>query len=170
MRKTFARLSRRQIVALAVLLVSDVALLAAGLLIVTGQPAPVNAAMPTMSLASCQAMGAERLAARQLAGVARLDAEGALRFELSGRDLAGHELQRTTEAAWDALAAAFALSEAGCGPYPAVRVDVPDSSGPPGTHLLVEVNWIDLRAWGEHELDDGELSARSTATTYVRSD
>ena len=168
MHKAFAGLTRRQLIILAFLFVGDVAVLLMGFLIATGQPPPVDAAVPAMSQASCQAMGAERLAAHNLAGVAQLDADGALHFELSGRDISGNTLQRVTEAAWDALGAAASLSEEGCGPYPAVRVDVPDSVGQPGAHLQVEVNWIDLRAWGEHELDDGELAARSSMTTYVQ--
>jgi hypothetical protein len=121
-----------------------------------------------MSQASCQVLGAQHLAVRNLAGVARLDADGALRFELSGQDIAGSPLSRASEAAWEALAAAVGLSEMGCGPYRVVRVDVPDPSGQPGARLLVEVNWIDLRAWGKGELDDGELAAHSTATSYLR--
>lgn len=166
--KALARLSRRQLVALAMLFAGDVAVLAAGLMMVTRQPAPVQETVSEVDQASCQALGAEQLAAHNLAGTTRLDADGSLRFELSGQDTAGRELPRPSEAAWDVLAAAVALPQAGCGPYPFVRVQAPDSSGPPGTLLLVQVNGIDLRAWGEHELDDGELSARSRAWTTVR--
>jgi len=167
MRRTFLALSRRQVLVLAVLFVGDVAVLAAGFLIVR-QPAPIEPPVPVISAASCQALAAEKLAALNLAGVARLDPDGAVRLELSGRDLSGDTLPRAVEATWEALAAAAALAEAECGPYYSVRVDVPDWGGPPGAHLLVEVNWIDLRAWGERELDDGELAVRSNMTTYTR--
>jgi hypothetical protein len=158
-------LSRRQLITLAVLFVADVALLAAGFMIVR-QPAPSLEATPVVSQASCQALGAERLTEHALAGVTRLDGDGSLRFDLSGQDTSGGELPRPAEAAWDALAAAVTLSQMGCGPYPFVRVDVPDSNGQPGARLMVEVNWVDVRAWGQRELDDGELAARSKATIY----
>jgi hypothetical protein len=167
--KALARLSRRQLVTLAVLFCGDVAALAAGFMLVTRQPAPAREAVAEVDQASCQALSAEQLAVHHLAGTTRLEADGSLRFELTGQDTAGRELPRPSDAAWDVLsAAAVALPPAGCGPYPFVRVEVPDSSGPPGTLLLVEVNGIDLRAWGERELDDGELSARARASIYVR--
>jgi hypothetical protein len=166
MRKAFTSLSRRQALVLTVLFLGDVAVLAAGFLIVR-QPAPIEPPVPVISAASCQALAAEKLAALNLAGVAQLDPDGAVRLELSGRDLSGDTLPRAIEGVWEALAAAAALAEADCGPYRSVRVDVPDWNGPPGAHLLVEVNWIDLRAWGERELDDGELAARSNMTTYI---
>ena len=167
--KALACLSRRQLVTLAMLFFGDVAILAAGFILVTSQHAPSQETVSEIDQASCQALSAEQLAAHNLAGTTRLEADGSLRFELTGQDTAGQELPRPSEAAWDVLmAAAVALPQAGCGPYPFVRVQVPDSSGPPGTVLLVEVNGIDLRAWGEHELDDGELSARSRALTFVR--
>jgi len=169
MLRVFKLLSRRQLITLAVLFVADAALLAAGYMIVR-QPAPSVAATRVVSQASCQVMGAERLTERNLAGVARLDADGSLRFELSGQDASGHTLPRAAEAAWDALAAAVTLPQMGCGPYPFVRVDVPDPNGQPGARLLVEVNWIDLRAWGQRELDDGELAARSKAAIYFHSE
>jgi hypothetical protein len=168
MRRTLG-LSRRQKIFLAVLFAGDMALLLAGFLIVRGAPS-VGAAAPAPSAltqTNCQAIGAQLLAQHNLAGVARLDPDGSLRFELSGQDASGHLLPRASEAAWDALAAALAVPDAGCGPYPMMRVDVPDPNGPPGGRLLVQVDWIDLRAWGKGELDDGELASRVTATTYV---
>ena len=165
MRRAAGRLTRRQILTLAVLFVGDVALLLAGLTIVRGM-APASAATP-VSPAICQAVGAQLLASRNLAGTARLDADGGLRLELSGQDSSGRTLQRATEVAWDVLPLALALPESGCGPYPAVRVDVPDPSGQPGGRLLVEVSWIDLRAWAKGELDDGELSVRLKTTFYI---
>jgi hypothetical protein len=167
MRRILASLSRRQIILLAVLFVADVTLLAVGLMIVR-EPMPVSAVPSSSSQASCQAIGAQLLAGRNLAGTARLDADGALRLELSGSDVSGRSLPQASEAAWDALAVAPALPDAGCGPYPSVRVDVPDPSGQPGGRLLVEVSWIDLRAWSKRELDDGELAARIKATLYVQ--
>ena len=172
MRRT-SGLSRRQKIFLAALFAGDMALLLAGFLIVRGAPRllqSVGAAAPApfgLSQTSCQAVGAQMLARHNLAGATRLDPDGALRFELSGQDAAGRLLPRASEAAWDALAAALAVPDAGCGPYPTMRVDVPDPNGPPGGRLLVQVNWIDLRAWGKGELDDGELASRVTATTYV---
>jgi hypothetical protein len=185
--KAVTRLSRLQRLILAVLFVGDVVVLAAGFFIVNNQPAPIeiaaSVALPTatsdtgvlntgvpktVDQASFQALGAEQLAVRNLAGTIRLDADGSLRFELTGQDTGGGALARPSEAAWDVLAAAAALPQAGCGLYPFVRVQVPDSNGPPDAQLLVEVNGIDLRAWGERELDDGELSARSKASHLVR--
>jgi|GEM_PF-2447623 len=160
MRRALASLTRKQTITLAALFAADVALLLAGFMIVRGT-APAGAATSTPP-ANCQAIGAELLAAHNLAGAARLDSDGGLRFELSGR-----LLPRASEVAWDALPLALALPEAGCGPYPAARVDVPDPSGQPGGRLLVEVNWIDLRAWGKGELDDGELATRIKATSYI---
>ena len=165
MRRVFASLTRKQIITLVALFAGDVALLLIGFMIVRGT-APVGAATSTPP-ANCQAIGAELLAVHNLAGAARLDADGGLRFELSGRDAAGLLLPRASEVAWDALPLALALPDAGCGPYPTVRVDVPDPSGQPGGRLLVEVNWIDLRAWGKGELDDGELAARVKTVSYV---
>ncbi len=165
MRRPFASLTRRQIITLAVLFASDVALLLTGFVVVRGT-APAGAATFTPP-ANCQAIGAQLLASHNLAGTARLDADGGLRFELSGRDISGRLLSRASEVAWDALPLALALPDAGCGPYQMLRVDVPDPSGQPGGRLLVEVSWIDLRAWGKGELDDGELSARLRATSYV---
>jgi hypothetical protein len=168
MRRTLG-LSRRQKIFLAVLFAGDMALLLAGFLIVRGAPS-VGAAAPVpsgLSQKSCQAIGAQLLAQHNLAGATRLDPDGTLRFELSGQDATGRLLPRASEAAWDALAAALAMPDAGCGPYPTMRVDVPDPNGPPGGRLLVQVNWIDLRAWGKGELDDGELASRVTATAYV---
>lgn len=165
MRRAFANLTRRQIITLAALFTADMALLLAGFIIVRGT-APVGAATSTPP-ANCQAIGAELLAARNLAGTARLDADGGLRFELSGRDAAGRLLPRASEAAWDALPLALALPDAGCGPYPVARVDVPDPGGKAGARLLVEVKWVDLRAWGKGELDDGELATRLYTTSYV---
>ena len=164
-----AGLSRRQKIFLAALFAGDMALLLAGFLIVRGAPAVGAAALAPFGLSqkSCQAIGAQLLAQHNLAGATRLDPDGALRFELSGQDATGRLLPRASEAAWDALAAALAVPDAGCGPYPTMRVDVPDPNGPPGGRLLVQVNWIDLRAWGKGELDDGELASRVTATTYV---
>jgi hypothetical protein len=49
-----------------------------------------------------------------------------------------------------------------------VRVDVPNPNSQSGGRLLVEVSWIDLRAWGERELDDGELAARVKAFSYTQ--
>ena len=166
MHTILAGLTRRQILLLAVLFVGDVTLLVVGFLIVR-EPAPVSTAPTSASQASCQSIGAQLLAGRNLAGTARLDTDGALRFELSGSDLSGHPLPRASDAAWDALAAAPALPDAGCGPYPLVRVDVPDPGGQLGGRLLVEVDWIDLRAWSKRELDDGELAARVKATSYI---
>ena len=167
MRKIFAGLTRRQTILLAVLFVADVTLLAVGFLIVR-EPAPVSAIPSSPSQANCQSIGAQLLASRHLAGAARLDADGALRFELTGSDVSGHSLPRASEVAWDALGVVLALPDAGCGPYPSVRVDVPDPDGQPGGRLLVEVNWIDLRAWGKRELDDGELAARVKAFSYAQ--
>src|SRR5512136_2561568 len=150
--RALARLSRRQLVALAVLFCGDVAVLAAGFLLVTRQPAPAQEPVSEVNQASCQALSAEQLAAHHLAGTTRLEADGSLRFELTGQDTAGRALPRPSDAAWDVLsAAAVALPRAGCGPYRFVRVQVPDSSEA-SVALLVEVNGIDLRAWGEHEL------------------
>jgi hypothetical protein len=165
MRGALRGLTRRQAILLAVLFAGNVAVLLVGFMIVRGT-VPAGAAM-SVPIKNCQATGAQLLLQHNLAGTSRLDADGALRFELSGRDASGLPLQRTTDAAWDALAASLSLPEAGCGPYPLVRVDVPDPSGQPGSHLLVEVSWIDLRAWGKGELDDGELAARVKATSYV---
>ena len=164
-----AGLSRRQKIFLAALFAGDMALLLAGFLIVRGAPAVGAAALAPFGLSqtNCQAIGAQLLAQHNLAGATRLDPDGALRFELSGQDATGRLLPRASEAAWDALAAALAVPDAGCGPYPTMRVDVPDPNGPPGGRLLVQVNWIDLRAWGKGELDDGELASRVMATTYV---
>jgi hypothetical protein len=164
MRDAWASLKRVQKVVLVALLVGDVALLATGGLIVRGAapaPAPVPALAP-----DCQAVSARLLAQRNLAGAARLDADGGLRFELSGQDAAGRLLPRASEMAWDALAAAALLPHSGCGPYSSLRVDIPDPGGQPGARLLVQVNWIDLRAWGKGELDDGELAARVQALNY----
>lgn len=166
MRQAFTSLSRRQIMVLSLLLVGDVAVLAAGFLIVR-QPGPAQAPVVAISKASCQALAAEQLSARNLAGVTRVDAQDSLQIELSGRTLSGDALPRAIEATWDALAAAAAIVKIGCGPFRSARVDVPDASGPPGARLAVEVNWIDLRAWGQRELDDGELAVRSNMTTYV---
>jgi hypothetical protein len=182
--RTVARLSRLQRLILAALLLGDIAVLGAGFFVVTNQPAPVETvasadvpdtvtpdagAPKAVDLASCQALGAEQLAARNLAGTTRLDADGSLRFELTGQDTAGRALDRPSEAAWDVLAAAVALPQAGCGPYPFVRVQVLESGGAPDTLLLVEVNGIDLRAWGERELDDGELATRAQVSILNRS-
>jgi hypothetical protein len=167
MRRLFASLSRRQIMVLAALFAADAAALVAGWMIVR-EPAPASAVLSTPGQASCQAIGAQLLAGRNLAGTARLDADGALRLELSGADASGHPLPQASEAAWDALAVAPTLPSVGCGPFPSVRVDVPDPSGQPGGRLLVEVSWIDLRAWGQHELDDGELAARIKAFSYAQ--
>jgi hypothetical protein len=167
MRKIFAGLTRRQVLLLAVLFVADVALLAVGFMIVR-EPAPVSAIPSSPSQASCQSIGAQLLAGRGLAGTARLDADGALRFELSGTDVSGSPLPRASEVAWDALAVAQALPDAGCGPYPSVRVDVPDPAGQAGGRLLVELSWIDLRAWARRELDDGELAARVKTFSYAQ--
>lgn len=164
MRRTL-NFSRRQIIALVALFAGDVALLLVGWLIVRGT-APAGAATAA-SPASCQATGAQLLVRHNLAGASRLDAGGVLHFELSGQDASGFPLPRASDAAWDALAAALALPDAGCGPYRLVRVDVPDPSGQPGSRLLVQVDWIDLRAWGKGELDDGELAARVQATSYL---
>jgi hypothetical protein len=165
MRRAWGGLTRRQILTLAVLFAGDVALLLAGWTIVRGA-APAGAATP-VSPAICQAVGAQLLASHNLAGTARLDADGWLRLELSGRDTFGQILPRATEIAWDVFPLALALPESGCGPYPALRVDVPDSSGQPGGRLLVEVYWIDLRAWAKGELDDGELSLRLRIEPYI---
>jgi len=160
-------LSRRQIVLLAVLFVADATLLAVGFLIVR-EPTPVSAIPSSESQASCQSIAAQLLAGRDLAGTARLDADGALRLELSGMNVSEHSLPRASEVAWDALAVVPALPDVGCGSYPLVRVDVPDPGGQPGGRLLVEVSWIDLRAWGKRELDDGELAARVKAISYAQ--
>jgi hypothetical protein len=167
MRKIFASLTRRQVWLLAVLFGADVALLAVGFMLVR-EPAPVSAIPTGPSQASCQSIGAQLLAGRGLAGAARLDADGALRFELSGTDVSGSSWPRASEVAWDALAVAPALPEAGCGPYPSVRVDVPDPAGQAGSRLLVELSWIDLRAWARRELDDGELAARIKTFSYAQ--
>ena len=165
MKRALASLTRRQIITLAVLFAGDVTLLLAGFMIVRGT-APAGAAT-SVPVVNCQAIGAQLLASRNLAGTARLDADGGLRFELSGRDIAGRLLPRAAEVAWDAFPLALALPGAGCGPYPMARVDVPDPNGQPGARLLVEVNWFDLRAWGKGELEDGELSARLKTISYV---
>src|SRR5512136_2689561 len=124
-------LSRRQKIFLVVLFAGDVAVLLAGFLIVRGAPSvgAASPAPPGLNQIGCQAIGAQLLAQHNLAGVARLDPDGALRFELSGQDVSGQLLPRATEAAWDALAAALAVPDAGCGPYPMMRVDVPDPNG-----------------------------------------
>ncbi len=166
MKRVFAGLNRRQVVTLAVLLLADVALLLGGFWVVRGAtPAGAATAVPSVS---CQAFGAQLLAWRNLAGTVRLDSDGVLRFELTGLDTSGKPLPRASETAWDAMASALALPEGGCGPYRLLRVDVPDPDEQPGRRMLVEVSWIDLRAWGRGELDDGELAARLKATTYVR--
>ncbi len=166
-RQALAILNRRQFILLAALFVADVALLAAGLMVVR-EPMSASAIPSSPGQASCQAIGAQLLASRNLAGTARLDTDGALRLELSGSDVSGHPLPQASEAAWDALAAAPALPAAGCGPYPSVRVDVPDPNGQPGGRLLIQVSWIDLRAWEKHELDDGELAKRVKAISYIQ--
>lgn len=165
MRRAWAKLTRRQIVTLAALFAGDVTVLVAAWMIVR-EAAPAGAAT-SLPPAACQTTGARLLAQRNLAGTARLDADGGLRFELSGYDVSGRPLPRASELAWDALAVAPTMPDAGCGPYPMVRVDVPDPSGRPGARLLVEVNWIDVRAWGRGELDDGELATRLKATLYT---
>src|SRR5512137_138470 len=121
MRRISASLSRRQSMVLAALFVADVVLLAVGFMIMR-EPVPVSAVPASPSQANCQAIGAQLLAGHDLAGIARLDADGALRLELSGTDVSGHPLPRASEAAWDALAVVPALPDAGCGPYPAVRI------------------------------------------------
>jgi hypothetical protein len=166
MRRTLAGLTRRQIIVLAVLCVADVTLLAVGFLIVR-EPAPATAVPSSPSQASCPSIGAQLLAGHHLAGTARQDADGALRFELSGSDASEQSVPRASEVAWDALAVVPALLDAGCGPYPSVRVDVPDPGGQPGGRLLVEVNWLDLRAWIRRELDDGELATRVKVFSYA---
>ena len=166
MRRVLASLTRKQIITLVALFAGDVALLLIGFMIVRGT-APVGAATSTPTV-NCQAIGAELLAAHSLAGAARLDSDGGLRFELSGHDISGRLWPRASEVAWDALPLALALPEAGCGPYPVARVDVPDSGGQPGARLLVEVSWVDLRAWGKGELNDGELAARVKTASYVQ--
>jgi hypothetical protein len=165
MRQALVSFTRRQIMLLAVLFAGDVALLLVGFVVVRGTT-PVGAAT-SIPPTSCQAIGAQLLLSHNLAGTSRLDADGALRFDLSGRDASGLPLQRASDAAWDALTAALILPSAGCGPYRLVRVDVPDPNEQPGSRLLVEVSWIDLRAWGQGELDDGELAARVKATSYI---
>jgi hypothetical protein len=167
MRKISAGLNRRQVLLLAVLFVADVTLLTVGWMIVR-EPVPVSAVPSIPSQANCQSIGAQLLAGRGLAGTARLDADGALRFELSGTDGSGSSMPRASEVAWDALAVAPALPDAGCGPYPFVRVDVPDPAGQAGSRLLVELSWIDLRAWARRELDDGELAARVKTFSYAQ--
>jgi len=165
MRQSLARLTRRQLIVLAILLVGDVALLFIGFLIVH-QAAPASA-VTSLPPTTCQEIGAQLLLQHNLAGASRLDADGALRFELSGQDAAGLILPRASDAAWEALAAAATLPDMGCGPYQLVRVDVPEPERQPGSRLLVEVNWLDLRAWSRGELDDGELAARARVTLYV---
>ncbi len=160
-------LTRRQTLMLVVLFAADASLLLIGFQVIRGVT-PAGAATAASPI-SCQAVGAELLAWHNLAGSARLDPDGVLRLELSGLDTSGRPLPRAGDAAWNALAAALSLPDGGCGPYRLLRVDAPDPGGQPGRRLLVEVNWIDLRAWGKGELDDGELSARLKATSYTRS-
>ncbi len=166
MRRVFASLTRGQVALLAVLFAGDIAILLVGFILVRGA-APAGAS-GTLSSTTCQATAAQLLATHGLAGTSRLDSPSVLRLELTGQDISGQVLPQPSDAAWDAMAAALALPDSGCGPYHLLRVDIPDPNEQPGNRLLVEVNWLDLRAWGRGELDDGELAARLKATSYVR--
>lgn len=178
MKRTLRALTRRQKIILAGMAIANVAALTLVFLILRSSlAAPAALAVPTPD---CASLAAHLLARHNLAGTASIDPgqPHVLRLYLTGLDTAGQPLPQATDMAWDALAAVLGLPRLGCGSYSLVQVDVPlgyhdaapSDSGPASTstRLLVSADWIDLRAWGYGELDDGALAQRLQTTLYTQ--
>ncbi len=165
MKRFFKTLTRRQKVALAGMAAANILTLILALMVVRGARS-ATAFVP--SAPDCGEMAALLLARQDMAGSAAIGAGSTLRLTLTGLDVQGQPLPQATDAAWEALSAMLALPQLGCGPFEFIQVDLPAPEGHfPGTRLVVRADWMDWRAWGYGELDDGALAARLQTTLYT---
>ncbi len=171
MRNIAKRLTHGQKIALAALLIANVVVLILAYSLLQGNP---SAAVETPAPApDCGALAAHFLAQKSIAGSASIGSDNTLRLHLTGLDANGQTLPQASDIAWDALASTLALPGLGCGPYSRVQVDVPapeigEAKANAETRLLVTAEWLDLRAWGYGEIDDGALAQHLETTLYTQ--
>lgn len=171
MRNIAKRLTRGQKIALVGLLVANVAVLVVAFSVLQGNSS-VTVETPAPA-SDCGDWAAYFLTKKNIAGSASIGPDNNLRLHLTGLDANGQPLPQASDIAWDALASTLALPGLGCGPYPLVQVDVPAPSiggaeANAETRLLVTAKWIDLRAWGYGELDDGALAQQLDTMLYTQ--
>jgi hypothetical protein len=171
LKRSLGVLTRRQKIALGGMALANGVVLALAILVLRNSAGAVTPLYPPgPSLHElCGDVAARLLAQDNIAGSASIGSDNVLRLYLTGLDASGHPLSQATDVAWDAMAAVVTMPSIGCGPYPFVQVDVPAPEGEtPASRLLVSVDWIDLRAWGYGELDDGALADRAQTTLYTQ--
>lgn len=173
MKRFLSKLTRSQRIALVGMIIANVVVLALAFVVLRGNTAATS--FTPIPESDCSDIAARLMARQNLAGSASLGPDNILRLHLTGEDTTGQPLPRATEAAWDALEAILSLPSLGCGPYPSAQVDVPFDTSPDAaqtitstTRLLVTADWVDLRAWGYGELDDGALAQRLQTTLYTQ--
>jgi hypothetical protein len=151
-------LSRRQIIAVAVIAVVNLAVLGGLVLLLTTADS-----MPSLALtpgpdtsAQCEANAALTLRQQGVAASVSIT-DSALFVNVIGPDAA---------AAWDVFSMTAKLHRLNCGPYNLVRVDVPDPNGQPATRLVLELTGLEVQYWAEGQLTDGQLSERMRRLQY----
>ena len=151
-------LSRKQILAVVIVGVLNLAILGGLVLLLTTNEAP-----PLLALTpgpdnneSCEATAA--LTLRQQNVAASVSITDSMMFvNVIGPDAA---------AAWNVFSMTAKLSRLNCGPYNLVRVDVPDPTGQPATRLVLELTGLEVQYWAEGQLTDGQLSERMRRLQY----
>jgi hypothetical protein len=151
-------LSRRQIIAVAVIAVLNLLVLGGlVLLLSTADSTPLLALTPGPdNNVQCEANAALILRQQNVAASVSIT-DSALLVNVIGPDAA---------AAWDVFSMTAKLHRLNCGPYNLVRVDVPDPAGQPATRLVLELTGLEVQYWAEGQLTDGQLSDRMRRLQY----
>jgi hypothetical protein len=157
-RSGFSALSRRQKQVLAIAALINLAILGAlvALLQTDAPPEAPSRALGPDNAFQCEGDIASHLRQQNVAASVSITRQ-VMYVDVLGPDAA---------AAWDAFSVTAQLTQANCGPYDLVRVEVPDPERRPNTRLVLELTGLELQAWAEGKLSDGQLADRMRRSLY----
>ncbi|MBI5564495.1 MAG: hypothetical protein HY870_06345 [Chloroflexi bacterium] len=151
-------LSRKQVIAVAVIAVLNVLVLGGLVVLLTTEELPPSLALTPGPDNNAQCEASAALGLRQQGVAASVSiTDSALFVNVIGPDAA---------AAWDVFSVTARLSQFNCGPYNLVRVDVPDPAGQADTRLVLELTGPEVEHWATGQLTDGQLSERMRRLQY----
>jgi hypothetical protein len=158
-RFSLGSLTRQQRLVLGAALLTNVAILGILIWLVFSSTIPTIAPPPIEpnNAIECENNAALSLRQQGVSGSIMISGSESIQVYINGAD-AG--------AAWNVFSTTATLLNYGCGPYQVVRVDVPDPDQRSNTRLRLEVSWLDVQAWANDLIDDGQLSERMRRQVY----